>query len=189
MNGTPGFVGARLREAREARGLTAISLAEILSVSRSAVSLYELGEATPQPEVMRKIVGVLNLPDAFFLLAADDTLAAETIFYRSMSSATKGARLRGERRYGWLKKVVDRLSSGTGISSKNIFNPDIAIAHFGVGKNMGLSTLNSPAKHNWLRKPQRLLIAKKTGHTENLILAPTNWPTICRPAESNLRIL
>lgn len=39
-------------------------------------------------------------------------------------------------RYGWLKKVVDSLSAGTSLSPKDIFNPDIAIAHFGVGKNM-----------------------------------------------------
>ncbi len=39
-------------------------------------------------------------------------------------------------RYGWLKKVVDTLSFETDISPKDIFNPDIAIAHFGVGKNM-----------------------------------------------------
>ena len=111
MNGTPGFVGSRLREAREARSLTAISLADILGVSRSAVSLYERGESTPQPDVMRRIAKTLNLPDAFFLRAADETLEAETICYRSMSSATKVARLRGERRYGWLKTIVGFVKS------------------------------------------------------------------------------
>lgn len=39
-------------------------------------------------------------------------------------------------RYGWLKKVVDTLSPDSGINSEDVFNPDIAIAHFGVGKNM-----------------------------------------------------
>ena len=36
--GTPGFVGPRLREAREGRGLTAMSLAELLGITRSAIS-------------------------------------------------------------------------------------------------------------------------------------------------------
>ena len=39
-------------------------------------------------------------------------------------------------RYGWLKKVIDSLSPEASISPNDIFNPDVAIAHFGVGKNM-----------------------------------------------------
>ena len=60
--GTPGFVGARLREGREARGLTAIALSEILGVSRQAVSQYENSQQTPRPEIMLKIEQVLGLP-------------------------------------------------------------------------------------------------------------------------------
>jgi transcriptional regulator with XRE-family HTH domain len=43
MRGTPGFVGDRLREAREARGLSAVSLADLLGITRQAISLYESG--------------------------------------------------------------------------------------------------------------------------------------------------
>ena len=39
-------------------------------------------------------------------------------------------------RYGWLKKVVDALSDTTRKSSRRVFDPDLAMAHFGVGKNM-----------------------------------------------------
>lgn len=35
--GTPGFLGARLKEAREARSMTGSSLAEVLGVTRQAV--------------------------------------------------------------------------------------------------------------------------------------------------------
>jgi predicted transcriptional regulator len=51
--GTPGFVGARLKEAREARFLSAIALADLVGVSRQAISLYENGAKTPGPEVMQ----------------------------------------------------------------------------------------------------------------------------------------
>ena len=43
MIGTPGFVGERLTEARQARGLTGTSLAEILSVRPGSISQYEHG--------------------------------------------------------------------------------------------------------------------------------------------------
>ena len=52
--GTPGFVGPRLREAREGRGLTAMSLAELLGITRSAISYYEKGTTSPQPDVMER---------------------------------------------------------------------------------------------------------------------------------------
>ncbi len=103
--GTPSFVGARLREAREARGLTAVTLAELLGVTRAAVSLWETGNASPHPDIMHKIADKLKLPVPFFLMPFSET-KLDTVFHRSMSSATKAARLRGERRYEWLSKII-----------------------------------------------------------------------------------
>lgn len=42
-------------------------------------------------------------------------------------------------RYGWLKKVVDGINSTEPNGGRMISNPDIAMAHFGVGKNMVVS--------------------------------------------------
>ncbi len=39
-------------------------------------------------------------------------------------------------RYGWLKKIVDAVSAAGPEESGQVFNADIAMAHFGVGKNM-----------------------------------------------------
>lgn len=103
--GTPGFVGARLREAREARGLTAISLSELLGVSKQAVSQYENDLQTPHPDVMRRIEQTLNLPAQFFWRPVGEQRKRK-IFYRSMSATTKAAREKAERRYGWLEDIV-----------------------------------------------------------------------------------
>ena len=106
--GTPGFMGQRLREAREARGFTATMLAESVGVTKQSVSLYESGAQTPAPHVMRKIVEVLRLPSHYFLARpprSDET----AIFWRSMASATKSARLRVERLYGWVREIADFL--------------------------------------------------------------------------------
>jgi Zn-dependent peptidase ImmA (M78 family)/transcriptional regulator with XRE-family HTH domain len=107
--GTPGFIGERLREAREARNLTAIALAEIIGVTRQAVSQYE-SSISPRPEIMKKISEVLGLPESFFrrrIVRAE----SGTIFYRSMSSTTKSARLRAERRFGWFMEIVEYLNA------------------------------------------------------------------------------
>jgi len=107
--GTPGFVGARLKEAREARGLTATALSEILRVTRQSVSQYENEQQTPRPEVMRKIEEVLNLPPAFFSRPVEDEPGDRKIFYRDMESTTKLARARMDRRYLWLNEIADYL--------------------------------------------------------------------------------
>lgn len=104
--GTPGFVGERLKEAREARGLTAISLSEIVGVSRQAISQYENDQQTPRPEVMEKIEHSLNLPTDFFSRPVTEQPKTSKIFYRSMSTATKTARVRVGRRYEWLQNIV-----------------------------------------------------------------------------------
>ena len=103
--GTPGFVGARLREAREARQLTASALADLLEVSRQAVSQYENGVQSPAPPVMRRVTEVLRLPYHFFF-AMPNPEETDVIFYRSLESATKAARIRAARRYAWLRSIV-----------------------------------------------------------------------------------
>ena len=108
MIGTPGFIGARLAQAREARGLTAVSLAEMIGVKSANISQYEHGKQTPSSEVMDRIVQVLNRPKAFFL-RRDTEHQREGIWYRSMSTATKIARTKAEARFMWLKEIVDYL--------------------------------------------------------------------------------
>jgi Zn-dependent peptidase ImmA (M78 family)/DNA-binding XRE family transcriptional regulator len=103
--GTTGFIGARLREARQARGYTAIALADFIGVSRSAVSHYERGEQTPRPEVMRRIELLLELPPQFFW-RVPEPVRERKLFWRSMSAATAAHRLKAEQRYIWLEEIV-----------------------------------------------------------------------------------
>ncbi len=106
--GTPGFIGARLREAREARGLSAMALGEILGLTRAAVSSYELAGKSPSPEVMDRISNVLQMPESYFRYQIRPRKAGP-IFYRSMKAATKSARRRAEQRYAWLREIVSYL--------------------------------------------------------------------------------
>ena len=108
--GTPGFIGERLREAREARGVNGAALADLLGVTRQAISQYEKGAVTPAPDVLARMATVLNVPERFFSRPIERGLIG-TLFYRSFASATKTARIRAERRYGWLREIVHYLDN------------------------------------------------------------------------------
>jgi len=124
MIGTPGFNGKRLAQAREARGLTAVALAEMIGVKGANISHYEHGKQTPSPEVMDRISQVLNCPPAFFLREFK-LLDDSCIWYRSMSAATKMARVRAEARFAWLKEIVDYLGEYLDFPRLNI--PDFKL--------------------------------------------------------------
>ena len=102
--GTPGFVGARLTEAREARGLTLTSLAQLVNVNVASISQYEHGRQSPSPEVMEAICDKLNFDVRFFQKPSVDH-QTDCINFRSNSSATKTARTKAGRRFGWAKEI------------------------------------------------------------------------------------
>lgn len=103
--GTPGFSGGRLREARGARALSVISLAEIAGVSTQAIYQYEKDRSSPGPEVLSKISAVTNLLEAFFL-QPERPARQSAIYFRSMTSATKSARRRADSRLNWVRDIV-----------------------------------------------------------------------------------
>ena len=111
MIGTPGFVGERLTQAREARGLTAVSLAELIGAKSKSTSIsnYECGRQSPSREVMERLATILNQPAAFFLRPMPPG-EPEDIWWRAMSSATKSARGRAQARHAWLREIIAYLS-------------------------------------------------------------------------------
>src|SRR5258708_2674010 len=114
---------ARLKEARQARGYTAVALADLIGVTRSAVSHYERGEQSPRPEVMRKIEEALDLPPQFFWRVPAKHRIRH-LFWRSLSAATKSARVRAQSRYIWLEDIVRYLREYVNFPSVNF--PDFA---------------------------------------------------------------
>jgi Zn-dependent peptidase ImmA (M78 family)/transcriptional regulator with XRE-family HTH domain len=103
--GTPSFVGSRLREAREARGLTCQALALQLGVARSSVTNYENGVQTPSPAILQQLSESLRLPAHFFTrkIAPHDRAA---LFFRSFHSATKQSRTIASRKYEWFREIA-----------------------------------------------------------------------------------
>jgi Zn-dependent peptidase ImmA (M78 family)/transcriptional regulator with XRE-family HTH domain len=123
---TPGFVGERLREARQVRGLRAVQLSEMLNISPQAVSSYETGKKTPSPDIADAIAHKLNLPGHFFTLPARSN-DERTVFYRSMSATTQTARRRAEFRQLWLEDLANYLSDYVEFPEIRIPNFDIPV--------------------------------------------------------------
>lgn len=108
ISGTPGFLGERLKQSRKAMGLTVTALAELIGVTKQAVSQYEKGVDSPREEVFAKICQLFKHEPHFFLRPT--RFKPGLSFYRSMASATKGARERAEIRQLWIREGLDYLS-------------------------------------------------------------------------------
>ena len=106
--GSPGFVGSRLKEAREARQLTAIVLAELIGSTSSAISSYEKGHTTPSPKMLDRLSGSLNFKHEFFF-RPDEARSWGTVFERSRAATTKSARRRAQHRLGWVSETLQYL--------------------------------------------------------------------------------
>jgi Zn-dependent peptidase ImmA (M78 family)/DNA-binding XRE family transcriptional regulator len=123
-SGSPYFRGERLREAREARGLTGVALAELLGVTRQTVSQYEHDVITPAPAVMETICKVLRMPPEYFSFDAK-WVRRRPRFMRSMATTTAGARLRAERRYEWLVALGRHLETYVKFPAPNLPEIDV----------------------------------------------------------------
>jgi len=103
----PQVIPERIREAREASGFTRETFADVLSVTVQAVGQYEVGQHTPGPEVMAKIIALTAQPPAFF--TSDRPRAAGAFgvpFWRSLARMKRPDRLRIARRLEWAADVV-----------------------------------------------------------------------------------
>jgi len=60
-------IGARIREARRARGISQRQLAQQLNTSVRMLRAYEQNERVPDDKTLHKIADVLEFPAHFFL--------------------------------------------------------------------------------------------------------------------------
>lgn len=107
--GTPGFNGARLTEAIEARSFTIVALADLIGVTRQTISAYTKSQQTPRPEVLARLSKYLKLPELFFL-SERAARAESAFFFRSMSRATVTQRTRARWRHRWMYDVAAYLA-------------------------------------------------------------------------------
>ena len=121
-SGSPGFVGSRLREARETRQMTAVTLAQLLNVTTTSVSAYENGHWSPSPEVFEQIAVKLNYRPEFFFRQETGPLVEieQTIFERSRSSTTKLTRRRARHFRTWLREILQYIEQFVTVPAPNV---------------------------------------------------------------------
>lgn len=101
------IIPERIREAREARGLTAEDFGEQIGVTRQAVGQYEVGSNVPSAQTMTRIIGVTGQPPGFFTTArARSSENFGTPFWRSLKRMSRPDRLRIARRLEWASDIL-----------------------------------------------------------------------------------
>lgn len=78
----------RLRTARELKGYSQRSLAELAGVSSAAVSQFEAGQATPQSRTLVDLADALEFPVRFFAQGPTDDQIDIPAFFRSLRSTS-----------------------------------------------------------------------------------------------------
>lgn len=104
--GIPGFIPERLIEAREARDITQVSLAQLIGKSNStSIGRWERGEQSPEPSVMESLCHALNVPYPYFMRPMAQH-GDGSLFFRSMAAATKSARGKAQARLRWAQEIT-----------------------------------------------------------------------------------
>lgn len=150
--GTPGFNGKRLKQARDIYGLTVTSLAEMIGVSKQAISQFEKNEinakgaSTPRPEVLEKISYILNFPKSFFLQESE-VVNESPIYYRSLTAATKSARARAESKFLWLQEITNILKQYVELPIVNI--PIFPVSDYTKLSARDIEDFATQARRHW----------------------------------------
>ena len=115
------FIPDRLKEAREIRGYTQTELANLLGVSRQAISQFENKMAVPSAKSLAELALVLRLPVRYFTTERPRTTRRTSpIFFRKYDSAIKRVRIIADRYEQWFADTVDVLSRYLDFPKPNI---------------------------------------------------------------------
>jgi Zn-dependent peptidase ImmA (M78 family)/DNA-binding XRE family transcriptional regulator len=100
----------RIREAREAYGLTLEQFADLLGVTKQAVARFENGNAVPSGDKMRRIIDITEQPPSFFVAPRERAANGISPYWRGLKRMELHHRKRIARRLEWTADVVSFLS-------------------------------------------------------------------------------
>lgn len=121
MNSKKQLIPSRIRDARISREMSMTDLAELLDLSKQAISQYELGTYTPTPAVLMKISQTLNYPiDYFYKDLPINNASTSAVFFRSRKTTTMKARNAVKIKIGIFKEITDYLSEFIDFPSINL---------------------------------------------------------------------
>jgi len=146
-SGVQGFVGAKLAEARQARGITSRkALADLMQRAPSTIIRWEDGETFPEPQALSELAATLNVPEDFFLTLRPGSPGPS--FFRSFAGALKGERLVQQVRLAWLQDVTAVAEHYAYLPAVDI--PDLlAGRHFKTLREDDFEGLAQIAREHW----------------------------------------
>ena len=106
------LVPERIREARLARGMSAIDLASAIGVSRQAISKYELGSAEPSFAVLEALSNTLRMPISFLSKPPEAGANRGTTFYRSLKTNAARAKDIMATKSEWASEIASFVERG-----------------------------------------------------------------------------
>ena len=99
---------ARLRQARELRGLTQIALAQQVGVHPSAIAQLETGRVQPSPAVLDALSGATGFPPAFFMRPSGPLLPPGSLRFRARAAMTARQR---QQAWGYAQTLYELMAS------------------------------------------------------------------------------
>ena len=144
--GTPGFQPERLIEARDARGLTQVALAELVNRKSSSISRWESGIHPPEPEVLDALGKALNMPVAFFMRPVRNHGNAP-LFFRSMASTTQTLRKRTEVRLRWAQDISLKLQESVDLPEVNV--PHLNVSDYREIRDEDIEQAANQCRKHW----------------------------------------
>lgn len=145
-----GFIGARLTEARRARGVSATDLADMVGVSVQSISKYENDKQSPKLDVVYKIAITLKFPNDYFLRPIS-TQDERPIFWRARLSAPPVARDRSEVRLEWMKEIIGYLDRYFDLPVLNV--PRIPFSEDSLGSRAFVERTAKEIRQFWDIRP------------------------------------
>ncbi len=145
-NGTPGFQGTRLVEARDSRGLTQVALADLVGKASSSISRWEAGDQTPELEALEKLARALNVPAAFFL-RVQPAHGPAPMFYRSMASTSQVQRRRTQARLRWAQDVSLELQEWLDLPAVEV--PQLDATDYRDIRDSDIEEIASECRRRW----------------------------------------
>lgn len=144
--GVSGFRPERLIEARAARGLTQVALADLSGRTSPSISRWEAGDQLPELDALQALARGLNLPVSYFLKPSRDH-GSTPMFARSMAAATKIVRNRVQARLRWAQEISIFLQEHVELPIVNV--PQIDVNDFREIRDSDIELMAAKCRSDW----------------------------------------
>lgn len=146
-SGIQTFVGTKLAEARQARGISSRkALADMMQRAASTVQRWEEGESFPEPQALSELSALLAVPEDFFLTPRLD--GAGPSFFRSFAGALRSDRLIQQARLSWLEDI-------TAVAEHYAYLPEVDVPDLTHGRSFkslrseDIEAVSQEAREHW----------------------------------------